>query len=54
MRMPVDRGKGPCGRPQAGTFTKLFKHVLQTLSMGDAKYKYCILLFILYDLCNRV
>ena len=29
-------GKGPCGRPQDGTFLDLFQHALQTLPMGDA------------------
>jgi len=32
MRTPADRGsKGPCGRPQDGTFLELFQHALQTL-----------------------
>jgi len=28
-------GKGPCGRPQDGTFLDLFQHALQTLPMDD-------------------
>ena len=38
MRTPADRGeggKGPCGRPQDGTFLELFQHALQTLPVGD-------------------
>ena len=36
MRTAGEGGKGPCGRPQAGTFSLLFQHALQTLSVDDA------------------
>jgi len=29
-------GKGPCRRPQDGTFLELFQHALQAFPMGDA------------------
>ena len=45
-------GKGPCGRPQDGTFLDLFQHALQTLPMDDG-YQYK-LLFVLSDLLDRV
>jgi len=42
------RGKRGHGSPQASTFLS-YQNVLQTLSMGDAKYK---LLFNMHNLCH--
>jgi len=46
-------GKGPCGRPQAGTFLYCFSMLCRHSLCGWCLLKYK-LLFILYDLHHRV